>query len=213
MTAILQNARNHYHDGYPARLDQDHHHENLVEKPGVFPDSGGGYFTGSRKNQVVLGKKLADKLKIRLKSKIVLRFQNSDGNLSEAAFSVNGIYQSANTVFDETNVFVRKADLDLITGSDNGIQKIALIVDDNDNIPVAQAALKSKLPGLLIRNWMELRPDMGMITSAIAIEVYVILGIILFTLAFGIVNTMLMIVFERTRELGMLMAVEAIRIG
>jgi len=70
-----------------------------------------------------------------------------------------------------------------------------------------QTALKLKLPGLLVQNWMELRPDMGMVTSAIAIEVYIILGIILFALAFGIVNTMLMIVFERTRELGMLMAV------
>ena len=173
----------------------------------TIPDSAGGFFIGSRKNQVVLGRKLADKLKIRLKSKVVLRFQNSGGDLSEAAFSVNGIYQSANTVFDETNVFVRKTDLDLITGSDNGIQEIALILDDNDKIPMAQVLLKSKLPGLAVQNWMELRPDMGMVSSAIAIEVYIILGIILFALAFGIVNTMLMIVFERTRELGMLMAV------
>ena len=171
------------------------------------PDSAGGYFTGSRKNQIVIGRKLADKLKVRLKSKIVIRFQNPDGNLTEAAFSVNGIFQSANTVFDETNVFVKKSDLDLITGSDNGIQEIALILDDNDNIPLAQTSLKLKLPGLLVQNWMELRPDMGMVTSVIAIEVYIILGIILFALAFGIVNTMLMIVFERTRELGMLMAV------
>jgi ABC-type lipoprotein release transport system permease subunit len=171
------------------------------------PDSAGGYFKGSRKNQIVIGRKLADKLKVRLKSKIVIRFQNPDGNLTEAAFSVNGIFQSANTVFEETNVFIKKSDLDQITGIDNGIQEIALVLDDNDKIPVVQAALKSKLPGLLIQNWMELRPDMGMVTSAIAIEVYIILGIILFALAFGIVNTMLMIVFERTRELGMLMAV------
>lgn len=171
------------------------------------PDTSGGYFTGNRKNQIVIGRKLADKLKIRLKSKVVIRFQTADGNLTEAAFSVNGIFQTANTVFDETNVFVKKHDLDMITGADNGIQEIAIILDDIDRIPLAEAALKSQLPDLQVQNWMELKPEMGMITSAIAIEVYIILGIILFALAFGIVNTMLMIVFERTRELGMLMAV------
>ncbi|MCX6281189.1 MAG: FtsX-like permease family protein [Bacteroidetes bacterium] len=173
----------------------------------AIPDSAGGFFTGSRKNLVVIGRKLADKLKVRLKSKIVLRFQNPDGNLTEAAFSVNGIFQSANTMFDEINVFIKKTDLDRVTEMDNGIQEIALIANDNSNIPLVKAALKSKFPGLLVQDWSEIRPDMGMVTTAIAIEVYVILGIILFALAFGIVNTMLMIVFERTRELGMLMAV------
>ncbi len=173
----------------------------------TIPDSSGGYFTGSRRNQLVIGRKLADKLKVRLKSKVVLRFQNTDGNLTEAAFSVNGIFQTANTVFDETNLFVKKSDLDLVTGGDNGIQEIALMLREIENIPASEASMKKQLPGLLVQNWMELRPDMGMITSAIAIEVYIILGIILFALAFGIVNTMLMIVFERTHELGMLMAV------
>jgi ABC-type lipoprotein release transport system permease subunit len=173
----------------------------------TIPDSGGGYFKGSRKNQVVIGRKLADKLKVRLKSKIVIRFQNTDGNLTEAAFSVNGIFQTSNTTFDETNVFVKKRDLDLLTGGDNGIQEIAIMLDNIEKIPVAETALRTRLPGLDVENWMEIRPDMAMVTSAIAIEVYILLGIILFALAFGIVNTMLMIVFERTRELGMLMAV------
>jgi ABC-type lipoprotein release transport system permease subunit len=173
----------------------------------TIPDTSGGYFTGNRKNQVVIGKKLADKLKVRLKSKVVVRFQNTDGNLTEAAFSVNGIFQTANNVFDETNVFVRQNDLDLLTGGDNRCQEIAVILNDIDKIPDVEALLKNRLPDLDIRNWIELRPEMGLISSAIAIEVYVILGIILFALAFGIVNTMLMIVFERTRELGMLMAI------
>jgi len=172
----------------------------------AIPDSGGGYFTGTRKNQVVLGRKLADKLKIRVKSKIVIRFQNNDGNLTEAAFTVNGIFQTSNPAFDETNVFVKKSDLDLIT-ADNGIQEIAILLNDIELIPATETLLKSKLKGLDVENWMEIRPEMGFITSAISLEVYILLGIILFALAFGIVNTMLMIVFERTRELGMLMAV------
>ena len=173
----------------------------------AIPDSGGGYFTGTRKNLIVIGRKLADKLKVRLKSKVVIRFQNTDGNLTESAFSVNGIFQTANNVFDETNVFVKKSDLDLLVGGDNGIQEIAMILNDIDQIPEAEVSLKRKLQGLSVQNWTEIRPDMGLVTSVIAIEVYIILGIILFALAFGIVNTMLMIVFERTRELGMLMAV------
>jgi ABC-type lipoprotein release transport system permease subunit len=173
----------------------------------AIPDSAGGYFTGSRKNQIVIGRKLAEKLKVRLKSKIVLRFQNIDGNLTEAAFSVNGIFQTANNGFDETNVFIKKGDLNILIGTESKNQEIAIILKDIDKIPAVEALLKSRLPGLDIRNWIELRPEMGLISSAIAMEVYIILGIILFALAFGIVNTMLMVVFERTRELGMLMAV------
>jgi putative ABC transport system permease protein len=171
------------------------------------PDSGGGYFTGIRKNSIVIGRKLADKLKIRLKSKMVIRYQNNDGNLTEAAFTVNGIFQTSNPAFDETNVFVKKKDLDIITGGDNGIQEIAILLNNIDLIPETESTLRTKLKGLDVENWMEIRPEMGFITSAISVEVYILLGVILFALAFGIVNTMLMIVFERTRELGMLMAV------
>ncbi len=171
------------------------------------PDSSGGFFTGTRKNQIVIGWKLADKLRIRLRSKIVIRFQDPDGDLTEGAFTVNGIFQTSNTAFDETNVFVRKTDLDKLTGRDNGIQEIAVLLNDNDLIPATETLMKTRLKGLDVESWMEIRPDMSLITSAIAIEVYIILGIILFALAFGIVNTMLMIVFERTHELGMLMAV------
>jgi ABC-type lipoprotein release transport system permease subunit len=171
------------------------------------PDSSGGWFTGSRKNQVVIGHKLAEKLKVRLKSKIVLRFQGTDGNLNEAAFSITGIFGTSNTAFDETSVFVKRSDLDAITGGESGIHEIAVKLKDIGSIPLIQSRLKSSLPGDDVQNWIEIKPEMGVLTSAIAVEVYVILGIILFALAFGIVNTMLMIVFERTRELGMLMAV------
>jgi putative ABC transport system permease protein len=171
------------------------------------PDSSGGWFNGNRKNQVVIGHKLAEKLKVRLKSKIVLRFQGTDGNLNEAAFSITGIFGTSNTAFDETSVFVKKSDLDAITGGDSGIHEIAIMLNDIGNIPVVQSRLQGSLPGAKVQNWIEIKPEMGVLTSAIAVEVYIILGVILFALAFGIVNTMLMIVFERTRELGMLMAV------
>jgi len=171
------------------------------------PDSSGEWFNGTRKNQVVIGHKLAEKLKVRLKSKIVLRFQGTDGNLNEAAFSITGIFGTSNTAFDESSVFVKKTDLDAIAGGESGIHEVAIMLSDIGNISAVQLRLQGSLPGEKVQNWIEIKPEMGVLTSAIAVEVYIILGIILFALAFGIVNTMLMIVFERTRELGMLMAV------
>jgi ABC-type lipoprotein release transport system permease subunit len=55
--------------------------------------------------------------------------------------------------------------------------------------------------------WKELQPDLGMITEWLDVMLYVIMVIILLALGFGIVNTMLMVVMERVKELGMLMAI------
>ena len=170
-------------------------------------DSCGVYFTGPKKNPILVSKRLADKLKVRLKSKVVIRFQNTDGNISEAAFSVTGIYQTPNNAFDDMNAFVRSTDFDNNSGNMIKPHEIAILLSDFDKIPEVQSVLRKKFPGLDVENWQEIQPEMGLITSAISLEIYIILGIILLALAFGIVNTMLMIVFERTRELGMLMAV------
>ena len=170
-------------------------------------DSCSNYFTGTRRNPVIISKRMADKLKVRLKSKVVIRFQNTDGNIAEAALSVTGIYHTPNDVFDDMNIFLPLANLDRISGDMIKPNEIAILLTNIDNIPLIQATLKNEFSGLDIRNWQEIQPEMALVTSAIAMEVYILLGIILLALAFGIVNTMLMIVFERTRELGMLMAV------
>ena len=67
--------------------------------------------------------------------------------------------------------------------------------------------LKHDYPAAEVKDWQELFPELGMLTAMLTTMNYLILGIILAALAFGIVNTMLMIVLERSRELGMLMAV------
>ncbi|MFI5188509.1 MAG: ABC transporter permease, partial [Chitinophagales bacterium] len=59
----------------------------------------------------------------------------------------------------------------------------------------------------LIQTWKELSPEMAMLTGLFDQIMYIIIGIILLALMFGIINTMLMAVLERQREFGMLMAI------
>jgi ABC-type antimicrobial peptide transport system permease subunit len=67
--------------------------------------------------------------------------------------------------------------------------------------------LKNLFPDLVVRNWSEIAPALAMTLSYTGFICYIILGIFLFALSFGIINTMLMAVLERTRELGMLGAI------
>ena len=71
----------------------------------------GDYFEKDRKNSILIGQKLAEKLKVKLGSKVVITLQDIDNNITAGAFRVVGIFNSLNTGFDESNVFVRYQDL------------------------------------------------------------------------------------------------------
>ncbi|MFA5972332.1 MAG: FtsX-like permease family protein [Lentimicrobiaceae bacterium] len=169
-------------------------------------DTSGVYFGEGLHNPIVISQKLADKLNVRLKSKLILRFQSADGSLIEGAFKICGIYHTSNGMFDEINVFIRQSDLGSLIGS-VPVHEIAILLHNDLQTTEVFAILKKSYPALEVLSWKELLPEIGMITAMLGMMNYFILGIILAALAFGIVNTMLMIVLERSRELGMLLAI------
>ena len=66
--------------------------------------------------------------------------------------------------------------------------------------------LKKMYPNLLVESWKDISPETELLVKTVDEYSYIIMIIILFALAFGIVNTMLMSVLERTREVGMMAA-------
>ena len=75
----------------------------------------GKYFEGIARNPVVIGKKLAEKLNVKVRSKIILTIQDLENNITSGAFRVAGIYSTDNNMFDEANIFVRFSDLQKLT--------------------------------------------------------------------------------------------------
>lgn len=168
----------------------------------------GTYFEGDTRNPIIIGNKLAEKLKVKLKSKVVITFQDMEGNLTGAAFKVEGIYETSNTAFDENRVFVQKSDLArIMLLNENDCHEIAILLDNNELVDQVDQDLIRKLPNLDVKTWKELMPEVSLVESSLTITMLFFMGIILLALLFGIVNTMLMAVLERTKELGMLMAI------
>jgi ABC-type lipoprotein release transport system permease subunit len=91
--------------------------------------------------------------------------------------------------------------------SQNQAHEIAILLDDTEHTEEVMAKLKEMYPDLDIQPWDKISPEVGYMSKVMDQYMYMIVGIILLALCFGIINTMLMVVLERVKELGMLMAV------
>ena len=169
--------------------------------------SEGTYFEGIKRNPVIIGSKLAENLSVKIRSKVVLTFNDSHGNITAAAFRVVGIVKSSSLAISEMYAYVRQDDLTRLAGLNGQIHEIAVITDPQVEEAVIVSKYKETYKEDLAETWKETAPELAMMSEMYGSMLYVLMGIIMTALVFGIVNTMLMAVLERFRELGMLMAV------
>ncbi|MBL7847946.1 MAG: ABC transporter permease [Cyclobacteriaceae bacterium] len=160
----------------------------------------------AKRNAVLIGRKLAVKMKLKLGSKIVLTFSDRDQNITAGAFRVVGIYQSNNTSLDELQVYVNHATLNEYLAIGNGGHEVAILLNDDRQVEPASREVKTLFPELDVKTWRESSPETDLMVTTVDQFSYIIIVIIMIALAFGIINTMLMAVLERTREIGMLTA-------
>jgi putative ABC transport system permease protein len=166
----------------------------------------GSYFDTQTRHPIVIGKKLADKMKLKLKSKVVLTFVDTANTMVAAAFRVVAIYESDNAPFDERTVYLLRAQLSGLLSTGRQIHELAVILHRDEELDATASAFSAMFPDLRVETWKEISPETDLMVSTTDQYSYIILVIIMLALAFGIVNTMLMAILERTREIGMLVA-------
>jgi putative ABC transport system permease protein len=167
----------------------------------------GSYFESSSRNPILIGSKLANRLNLKLHSKIVLSFQDLKGGIIYAACKVVGIFKTNSSQFDEMNVFVDQTDIFRILETEPIIHEIAIRAETVELIDPIKNELQRRFKNLQIESWNEMSPELAYISQSTGIYMYIFVGIILFALLFGITNTMLMSVVDRIRELGVLIAI------
>ena len=166
----------------------------------------GKIFDTGKRNEIMIGKKLAKKMKVKIGSRLVLTFTDTMDEIVSAAFRVTAIYQSDNAPLDEKNVYVKMDELNTLLGTGNAFHEIVLLLKDDDDLNKVQKQLQRKFPGHQVESWKEISPETELLVNTTNQYSYIIMVIIMFALAFGIINTMLMSILERTREIGMMMA-------
>ncbi len=190
----------------------------------------GAYLSAQDTNQALVGSLLAKNLKITIGSELTVLGQGRDGSIAATVLIVKGIYRSGIDEFDRSSIQIPLKEFQAVYGMEKTVHEIILNTDqlnkvagikadildhfnlsnklsNQTNQPIQSGLEKSKSTNLVVLDWMELVP--GLLQS---IQIDLSMGIIMYLMlilvvAFSILNTFLMAIFERTREFGVLMAI------
>lgn len=181
----------------------------------------GQYLTGEstyRRKEIIIGTKLADKLAIGVGSRMVLtaqgRIEGSDQTeMTSGVYRVVGIFEMPSASMNESIAYINLVDARTLFNMGGDLSQIAVMLRHSDVLDETQAELQRLLgtDRYEVRTWRD--GNRVTVQWAEMFEVVIIIFVVVIFLgaAFGIVNTMLMAVFERTREFGILRAVGTTR--
>ncbi|MED5373015.1 MAG: FtsX-like permease family protein [Myxococcota bacterium] len=159
--------------------------------------------------EVVIGVGLAEELDAGLGTELVAMTQASDGSIGAAEYTVVGIAKTGSTARDKQGAWLTLGDLQELLYLEDQVHEIVLLAEGGEDAvdglkDAAVAAVGGD--GVLVRTWREADPNMASMLDMGDVSSWILLSIIFFLAGFGVLNTMLMSVFERTREFGVMRA-------
>ncbi len=167
----------------------------------------GRFLENAADSGVVVGKKLVEKLDTRLGKRIVLMSQDPHNEIADRGFRVVGIFDSNPDSHEETFVFAGKETIQKMLGVEDRVTEVFFLGDDVRNVePLFQTVSELADPDLDVKRWYELDTYLGAMINMMDGFVLVWVIVIFLALSFGLVNTLVMAVFERIREIGLMLA-------
>ena len=170
----------------------------------------GRYLEEKDTRAVLIGMPMAEKLGVGPGKKLVAYTRDVNQDLQAISLKVAGVYSTGNDAVDKFMVFVPLSYFQSELGLGDGIHEIAIRIDHDKNLAAVKDAVAGALadsPGLEIISWRESYHFLVDMFDLTVIANYILLAIVGVAISLGIANTMIMSVFERFREIGIMRAV------
>lgn len=157
---------------------------------------------------ILIGWRLADRLDVRLGEKVIVMAQARGGELATAAYNVSGIFATESASFDDGVAFVTLPAAQALLALGSSVSTINLRLDDRSRMPEVVAGLGPAVSafGYRLVRWQELLPQLDEMVGYAKVIESIVVAVVLLVVAMAIMNTVFMSVAERTRELGVMIA-------
>ena len=167
-----------------------------------------GEYLSGLENQVLLGEGLAKRLKLNLNDTLVLIGQGYHGETAAGKYRVKGLIRFGAPELNDRMLFMPLVTAQYLFGADQMITSYVLILNDTKNLDETTQKLRSILTNHYeVMSWDEIMPDIKQHMLSDKANMKIFQAILYVLVAMGIFGTMLMMMVERTFELGMLMAI------
>jgi ABC-type lipoprotein release transport system permease subunit len=166
----------------------------------------GRYLKADDGDAIFIGKALADRLGVTVSDNVTLLGRSKNGTMRQHNFVVVGIFDLGVPDAEKGTVFIPLADAQTLYNLRNQVTEVPIFLKQIGNEAEVMAALQAQLPNYEIDSWQTLKGDLKETLNA-KLAYTSFFGIVVIVIAsIGILNLMLMAVFERTREMGVLAA-------
>jgi ABC-type lipoprotein release transport system permease subunit len=156
---------------------------------------------------LVIGRKLMQRLETRLGKRVAVMSQDPDNNVADRGFRIVGIYKASLESQEEQFIYAGREVVQSLLKIDSQVSEIAVNGSDYRDINDLQQLISAAAPlDAEVLPWMELNSYLSLMLGMMDGIVLVWIIVIFLALSFGLANTLMMAVFERIREIGLMQA-------
>ncbi len=167
----------------------------------------GRFLEGVSDKGIVIGKRLLDALETDLGKRVVVMSQDPDNEIADRGFRIVGVFEAKLESYEETMVFAGKSTVQRMLHVADRVTEVAIMSDDYRFVEQTVQTVRDKLGAdVEVLPWTELNTYLASMLTVMDGFALVWTIVIFLALSFGLVNTLVMAVFERVREIGLMLA-------
>jgi len=167
----------------------------------------GRFLEGPDDDGLVVGRKLLERLETDPGKRVVVMSQDPENNVADRGFRIVGVFEGKLEGTEETFIYSGRSTVQSLLNMGEMVSEIGVRGQDYRNVePLLEHVRAAAPPGAEVLPWTRLDSYLGMMLSVMDGFILVWMIVIFLALSFGLVNTLMMAVFERVREIGLIQA-------